>query len=104
MQLSISSPGLDLNTDQVQQIERDLEKIDRRFKTPDQAMARLRVSNGKPSEGYSVLLEVDYHRHHFLAKSKGSDMGQTVRDAREDILRQISDTSRGGHSSYTKGQ
>lgn len=104
MDLSISSPGLDLKQDQLERISKDLEKIDRRFKSPDDAIGRVRVTNGQPNNGYHVVLEVDYHRLHFIAKSDGTDVGIAVREAREELLRQIADASRGGHSSYTKGQ
>ncbi|MFP5299182.1 MAG: hypothetical protein ACLGHL_09370 [Actinomycetota bacterium] len=102
MQLSVSSPGTKLSTEQVEQFGRDLEKIDRRFRSPDDAVARLRVSNGKPQQGYDVLLEVDYTRYHFLAKAKNGDVGIAVREARDDLIRQITDVSRGGHSSIAK--
>jgi hypothetical protein len=71
MDLSISSPDHDLKPDQIERIERDLEKIDRRFKSPEAAMARLRVRNGTPA-GFDVLLEIDYRRNHFLAKASAT--------------------------------
>ncbi len=103
MQLSISSPGTNLKPDDVEQIERDLEKIDGRFRSPDDAFAKLRVTNGNPKLGYDVLLQVDYHKYHFLAKAHNNDMGMAVREAREDVIRQIADVNHGGHSSMAKG-
>lgn len=103
MQLSISSPGTNLKPDDVEHIERDLEKIDRRFRSPDDAFARLRVTNGNPKLGYDVLLEVDYHKYHFLAKANNTDMGMAVREAREEVIRQITDAGRGGHTAMAKG-
>lgn len=102
MQLSVSSPGTKLQPEQVEQFGKDLEKIDRRLRSPDDAIGRLRVSNGKPQQGYDVLLEVDYKRYHFIAKAQHSDVGIAVREAREDLIRQINDVNRGGHSSMAK--
>jgi hypothetical protein len=51
-----------------------------------------------------VILELEYRRNHLMAKSTHTDMGQAVREAREEILRQVNDRSRGGHSSFTKGR
>jgi hypothetical protein len=39
-----------------------------------------------------------------VAKADHPDMGQAVRAAREDVMRQINDRSRRGHSSFTKGR
>jgi ribosome-associated translation inhibitor RaiA len=104
MQLSISSPGTTLDREQVGGIERDLEKIDRRFRSPEDVVTRVRVTNGKPVQGYDVVLELDYHKRHFMAKANGSDVGRAVREARDDLLRQVTDAGRGGHSSFVKGQ
>jgi hypothetical protein len=34
----------------------------------------------------------------------GADVGPAVREARDEILRQINDRSRGSHSEYSKGR
>ena len=101
MKISVASPGTDLRADEIQQIERDLDKIDRRLKDVGEVSTRVRITNGKP-QGFDILLEVDYRRNHLLAKATGSEVGAAVRAAREDILRQINDRSRGGHSSFSK--
>jgi ribosome-associated translation inhibitor RaiA len=103
MQISISSPNVDLKPDDTEQIERDLEKIDRRLKDIRDVDARVRITNGVPAEGYSVALDVSYRRNHLLAKASNPDLGMVVREAREEILRQINDRSRRGHSSFSKG-
>jgi ribosome-associated translation inhibitor RaiA len=103
MQISISSPNLDLKPDETAQIELDLEKIDRRLKDVKEVDARVRVSNGVPARGYEVTLDVKYRRNHLIAKSSNPDLGMAIREAREEILRQINDRSHGGHSSYSKG-
>lgn len=102
MQLSISSPGLDLESDEVQRIEQDLEKIERRFRSPEEIMARVKVTNGTP-RGFHVLLEVDYKKYHFIAKADDPEVGKAVRGAREDLLQQIENISKRGHSSHAKG-
>jgi ribosome-associated translation inhibitor RaiA len=103
MRISISSPNLELKSDDTEQIERDLEKIDRRLKNHREVDARVRVTNGVPSQGYSVTLDVLYRRNHLIAKANNPDLGMAVREAREEILRQINDRSRRGHSSFSKG-
>lgn len=101
MNLSISSPGTDLTPDEVARIEKDLEKIDRRLRKPDEAFARLRVTNGTRAPSVHVVLELDYHKHHFIGKADNSDVGIAVREARDEIVRQITD-AKGGHSSYSR--
>lgn len=103
MQISISSPNLDLKPDDAEQIERDLEKIERRLQSYKEVDARVRISNGVPSQGFSVTLDVHYRRNHLIAKANNTDLGMAVREAREEILRQINDRTKRGHSSFSKG-
>src|SRR5687768_3373866 len=103
MRISISSPDDHLDKEDIEGIHRDLEKIDRRlheFKEEVRAEVRVRSDGGAP--GHHVVVELDYGRTHLLAKAENSDLGQAVREAREDLLRQINDRSRGGHSSFAK--
>ncbi|HEX2051415.1 MAG TPA: HPF/RaiA family ribosome-associated protein [Actinomycetota bacterium] len=102
MLIRVSSPGSDLSEGDVARIEKDLEKIDRRLGDHKQVTAEVRVSGVGGSPGYHVVLEVDYGRTHLRAKADHGDLGQAVREARDDVLRQINDRSRGGHSSYAK--
>jgi ribosome-associated translation inhibitor RaiA len=103
MELKVSSPGLDLDQERLQRIERDLEKIDRRLKDYDLVYAELRISHTeKGMTTYKTVLELEFGRTHLLASGENSDMGVAVREAREDILRQINDRSRRGHSDFTK--
>ena len=103
MQISISSPNLDLKPDETEQIEHDLEKIERRLDSYREVDTRVRVQNGVPSQGYSVTIDVQYRRNHLIAKASNPDLGMAVREAREEILRQINDRSKRGHSSFSKG-
>jgi ribosome-associated translation inhibitor RaiA len=103
MRIRVSAPGHQLKTQEVDRISKDLEKIDRRLHQYRDVEAEVRIgpsNNGAP--GYHVTLELDYSRNHLVAKADHSDIGQAVRTAREDILRQINDRSRRGHSSFTK--
>jgi hypothetical protein len=51
---------------------------------------------------YKSVLELEFGRNHLVATAANSDLGMSVREAREDILRQINDRSRRGHSDYSK--
>jgi ribosome-associated translation inhibitor RaiA len=103
MELKVSSPGFDLTQDQLQGIERDLEKLDRRLKDYELVYAELRVNHtDKGVNRYKSVLELEFGRNHLVASSEHSDLGMSVRDAREDILRQINDRSRRGHSDHSK--
>ena len=102
MELRVVAPGDDLQDQDIDRIEKDLEKIDKRLDSYDLVRAEVRIAeNGGVSK--SVTLELHYGRQHLLAKAQHTKVGQAVRAAREDILRQINDRSRGGHSSFTKG-
>lgn len=106
MRILVSSPGNDLKESDVDGIQRDLEKIDRRlagFK--EEATAEVRVNENRGgTAGYHVVIALDYGPNHIIAKADNSDMGTAVREARDDLLRQINDRSRGGHSSFAKGR
>lgn len=105
MRISISAPGNDLKQSDLDQIEQDLAKIDRRLKDFKQEVtAEVRVSSTQGIPGHHVVLELDYGRNHLIAKADNGDLGMAVREAREDLLRQINDRSRGGHSSFAKGR
>lgn len=103
MELKVSSPGLDLDQEQMKGIERDLEKIGRRLKDYDLVYAELRVNHterGAPT--YRSVLELEFGKNHLVASGQNADLGMSVREAREDMLRQINDRSRRGHSDFTK--
>ena len=102
MELRVIAPDDDLKEQDIDRIERDLDKIDRRLGSYDLVRADLRISeNGGP--GREVTLDLHYGRKHLIAKAQHDKIGQAVRLVRDDILRQVNDRSRGGHSSFTKG-
>ena len=102
MLVRIASPSTDLSDDDRRKIEEDLQKIQRRLPNRD-VQAEVRVKNGEGHLGYHVVIELDYGRTHLSASEDHTDVGQAVRSAREDLLRQINDRSRRGHSSFAKG-
>ncbi|MGH2819903.1 MAG: HPF/RaiA family ribosome-associated protein [Actinomycetota bacterium] len=104
MQLRVSSPGKHLKDADIDRIQRDLEKIDRRLSRFREVYAEVRVSNGTyASPSFDVTLEIEYGRNHLIAKASNPDVGAGVREAREEILRQINDSSRrGSHTRYAK--
>ena len=103
MRLRVSHPGHDLSEQDKQQIERDLEKIDRHLsKFKEEITADVRISNGSGAPQKHVVVELNYGPNHLVAKADHADWGQAVRTAREELLRQIKDRSRGGHSSQAK--
>jgi ribosome-associated translation inhibitor RaiA len=107
MRIRVSSPGTDLRASEKDQIDKDLEKLDRRLgeRGGDREVdALVRIANGTRGTPYHVVLEIDYGRTHLLAKADNADVGQAVREAREEIIRQINDRSRRGHSSFSKGR
>jgi ribosome-associated translation inhibitor RaiA len=104
MQIRVSSPGNRLDSGDIDQIEKDLEKIDRRLGDLEDVFAEVRIKDGEPGQDYTVTIELDYRRNHLFAKAENRDMGLAVRTAREEILRQINNRSKGGHSSFTKGR
>ena len=107
MQIRVSHPGKELKQSQVDQIEHDLEKIDRRLQEfKEEVAAKVRVSNAQGpagGNGHHVVIELDYGRNHLIAKAENGDLGQAVREAREELLRQINDRKRGGHTARAKG-
>ena len=102
MRIRVSSPGVELKQSKIDEIERDLEKIDRRLQDWNEVFAEVRVTNGNPVTKNHVVIELEYGRNHLIAKADNPDVGLAVREAREDLMRQIKDRSRGGHSSFTK--
>ncbi len=103
MRIDVSAPGADLTSEDHDAIRRDLEKISRRLNGQEEARAEVRVNKGSGAPQWHVVLEVHYGPTHLIAKEDHSDVGQAVREAREEILRQINDRSRRGHSSIAKG-
>lgn len=103
MFIKVSSPGVDLKPSDIDAIERDLEKIDRRLADYQEVNAEVRVNETDGRPGFAIVLELDYSRNHLIAKAEDADLGVAVRSAREEILRQINDRSRRGHSSFSKG-
>ena len=102
MRISVSSPGKHLDPAEIDRIERDLDKIDRRLHEHNEVAATVRISETQSVPKWHVTLELDYGRNHLLAKAEGADLGQAVREARDELLRQINDRTRRGHSSFAK--
>ena len=104
MRIRVAAPGNHLKQSEIDAIHRDLEKIDRRLQdSKKDVTAEVRVRNNGGPASQHVTIELDYGRTHLIAKAENADVGQAVREAREDLLRQISDRSRRGHSSFSKG-
>ncbi len=104
MRIRVSAPDEDLTQEDHDSIHRDLEKIERRlhdYREEVRADVRVRSDGGAP--GHHVTIELGWGRNHLRAKAENGDLGQAVRQAREDLLRQINDRSRRGHSSMAKG-
>jgi ribosome-associated translation inhibitor RaiA len=104
MELKVSWPGNKLSDADVDRIQGDLEKIDRRLQRFKDVYAEVRITGGVGPAQFLATLEVEYGRNHLVAKAENTDMGQAIRAAREEILRQINDRSRGSHSQYAKGR
>ena len=104
MELRVSAPGKDLSDAEVDRITSDLEKIDRRLTRWDEVHAEIRINGNEHTTTYDVTLTIEYGRNHLVAKARHADMGQAVREAREEMLRQINDRGRGSHSQYAKGR
>ena len=104
MELKVSSPGHKLSDEEVDGVHHDLEKIDRRLKNFDPVYAAVRINSGEGATQFHVTIELEYGRNHLVAKADSSDVGQGVRRARDELIRQINDRSRGSHSQYAKGR
>jgi ribosome-associated translation inhibitor RaiA len=106
MQLRVSSPDQKLLESDIDRIQRDLEKIDRRLNNfREEIYADVRINAGNNgSKTHTATLELRYGRNHLIAKSNHKDPDQALRLARDEILRQINDRSRGSHSQYAKGR
>lgn len=104
MELKVSSPGHKLSDAEVDGIQHDLEKIDRRLKSFDMVYAEVRINTSEGPTEFHVTLTLEYGPNKLVAKSDSPDMRRGVREAREEVLRQINDRSRGSHSQYAKGR
>jgi ribosome-associated translation inhibitor RaiA len=103
MRISVSSPDDHLEQREIDEIHQGLEKIDRRLhEFKEEVRADVRVKNEGSAPERHVVVELNYGRTHLIAKAENDDLGQAVRQAREDLLRQINDRSRGGHSDFAK--
>ena len=105
MRIKVTSPGMAIKQSEIDQIEKDLEKIGRRLSSYQEVeiLVRTKVHNSSAHPKVHVTMEIDYGRNHHVAKGDDDDIFVAVRQAREDVLRQINDRSRGGHSSFAKG-
>ena len=107
MRVRVSAPGSDLKKEEIEAINHDLEKIDRRLQDfKEEVSAHVRIGNAQSEgagRGYRVTIELDFGRSHLIAKAENADVGMAVREAREELLRQINDRKRGGHTAKAKG-
>ena len=105
MELRVAAPGNHLTDADVDRIRDDLAKIDRRFAGQENVFVEVRIGGGDAgASSYQVTLKLEYGRNLLVAKAENQAMGQAVRRARDEILRQINDRSRRGHSSFTKNR
>ncbi|MGH2807200.1 MAG: HPF/RaiA family ribosome-associated protein [Actinomycetota bacterium] len=108
MRIRVSSAnGIAVTEQDKDTIQHDLEKIDRRLaEFREEISADVRISYAQSAtagKAHHVLIELDFGRNHLIAKADNADVGQAVREAREELLRQINDRKRGGHTARAKG-
>ena len=107
MRIRVASPNGALDDEEIARIENDLEKIARRlheFDEREEITADVRVKKNEEGINHEVTLEVTYGRHHVVGNTLNTDVHAAVREVRDDVLRQINDKSRRGHSSFVKGR
>ncbi len=102
MELHVASPGSHLTDEDIDRIARDLDKLGRRLSDHQHVVANVRISKSDGVPLQQAMIELHYGRRHLIAKAEHESLGQAVRAAREEILRQINDRSRRGHSSFSK--
>lgn len=105
MLIRVSSPNGDLSDQDVDRFKRDLEKLARRLHDWDdreEVVAEVRVREKEEGVLHEVTVELTYGRNHLAATERGEDVHQAARECRDELLRQINDRSRGGHSSFAK--
>lgn len=102
MRIAIASPGVDLTDEETERISRDLDKVARRLSKVEDVSCEVRVNNSQPAGSYRIVMELGYRANRLIATAEASDVGMAVREAREDLLRQINDRSPRGHSSHAK--
>lgn len=105
MELRVVSPNNNLSDADLGRIEQDLNKIGQRLKRVEnykEVRAEIRISENGGTQ-HKVTIELRYGRNHLVAKSENDKIGAAVREARDELLRQINDRKRGGHSSLAKG-
>jgi ribosome-associated translation inhibitor RaiA len=105
MELRVMSPQERLGDRQLDRIEQDLHKIAQRLKRLQdykEVRADVHISPDGGSS-HKVCIELHYGRKHLIARTESDRVETAVRAARDDLIRQINDRSRGGHSSFTKG-
>ena len=107
MRIRVSAPGSDLKQEEIEAISHDLEKIDRRLADfKEEVVAEVRVGKAQSEgsgPGSRVTIELSYGKTHLIAKAENGDVGRAVREAREELLRQMNDRKRGGHTARAKG-
>jgi len=107
MRIRVSSPNGELSEQELDVFQRDLEKIARRlheFDDREEVRADVRVKENEEGPNHQVTVELHFGRNHLVATQTGGvDIHQLTRQARDELLRQINDRSRRGHSSFAKG-
>lgn len=105
MELRVVSPTENLSDDQLGRIEQNLDKIAQRLKRVEdykEVRAEVRISQNGGTQ-HKVTIELRYGRTHLVATCENGKIEAAVREARDELLRQINDRKRGGHSSLAKG-
>lgn len=103
MQIAIVTPGVELEPATKARFEDDLAKLARRLGNDESATCNAKLNRGDRNLVH-VVLEVHQGKHHYLAKSDDEDANFALRKARDEVIRQLNDHSRGGHSQYAKGR
>lgn len=103
MEFRVVSPGEPLTDDELSQIEDSLKKIGQRLKRVENykdVWAEVHISKDG-STTRKVCIELRYGRNHFVAKAEHQRPLVALREARDELLRQINDSSRRTHSSLS---
>ncbi|HVL63956.1 MAG TPA: HPF/RaiA family ribosome-associated protein [Actinomycetota bacterium] len=102
MFIRIAATGGELSDNDVDQIQKDLGKLERRLKGGKEPYLDIHVSGDDGAPTRKVTLRLEYGPNQLVATAEEADVLLAVRQARERLLRQIEREGRGGHADHAK--
>lgn len=103
MFIRVASTGKELTQPDIDRIQQEMAKLDRRLQKVEEPYLDIHVSGDESAPAKKATMRLEFGSRHLVASAEDADVFRAIRAGREELLSQIERAGRGTHSEYSKG-